>query len=434
MSKFFLALVLMFAALVSFSVPASAQQQPQPQPSAGPSPPPADWGSSVPSEGQKKLSEWEKTFSDPAQCWGCTLFQNMARVTLSVGKRGEALFVAGAIASMNAFMSLWVVWQLFLLLSPSHAHSPAQSIDAIFIRLVLMMVILFVLQAGPFNLIMEKFVFPTIGEVMEMSSKLIGSTPGCPSAGTGDLVQSGTGLMCSMHVEMGKGVGLGMFLMTDADFRFYLGYFELFQAFGGAIIFLAFGIMLVIMPFRLFDAMIRLAVVSVILPVVVFAYQFKPTRGATKQAATSVLASALTFLFTAIAVAITVELLRVVTSPVLANVGDNSPESFIGPLNGSQFMVLVASAVGMAAFIRQAGTLAAEFAGFQGQMGNVGGAGAAAVGAAAATGGAALGYGAVRGLGAARGAVGRAMTKKVGPQGGAGGVPAGPGQVEAAPR
>src|SRR3546814_4109243 len=54
-------------------------------------------------------------------------------------------------------------------------------------------------------------------------------------------------------------------------------------------------------------------------------------------------------------------------------------------------MILIASAIGMAAFIKQAGTIAAEFAGFTGSMGNVGGAGGAAVGGAVVAGGGAIG-------------------------------------------
>src|SRR3546814_5512184 len=104
----------------------------------------------------------------------------------------------------------------------------------------------------------------------------------------------------------------------------------------------------------IFDALIRLTVVSVILPLVVFAYQFKPTRGAVKQAATSVLAAGLTFFFTALAVAVSVTLLNEVTSPVLNAITSGSDaDGFVGPLDGNQFMILLASAIGMAAFITQ---------------------------------------------------------------------------------
>src|SRR3546814_12573536 len=101
-------------------------------------------------------------------------------------------------------------------------------------------------------------------------------------------------------------------------------------------------------------------------------------RGAVKQAATSVLAAGLTFFFTALAVAVSVTLLNAVTSPVLNAITSGSDaDGFVGPLDGNQFMILIASAIGMAAFIKQAGTIAAEFAGFTCSMGNVGGAGRA---------------------------------------------------------
>src|SRR3546814_2336219 len=115
-------------------------------------------------------------------------------------------------------------------------------------------------------------------------------------------------------------------------------------------------------------------------------------RGAVKQAATSVLAAGLTFFFTALAVAVSVTLLNEVTSPVLNAITSGSDaDGFVGPLDGNQFMILIASAIGMAAFIKQAGTIAAEFAGFTGSMGNVGGAGGAAVGGAVVAGGGAIG-------------------------------------------
>src|SRR3546814_4630764 len=82
--------------------------------------------------------------------------------------------------------------------------------------------------------------------------------------------------MCAMHVEMGRGMGMGAFLMDDADFSMLPPRIEIFQMLGGLIMFLSFLMMLIMLPFRLFDALIRLTVVSVILPLVVFAYQFKP--------------------------------------------------------------------------------------------------------------------------------------------------------------
>src|SRR3546814_9377704 len=61
-----------------------------------------------------------------------------------------------SIAAMNAFMGLWVVWQLYLLLSPSNAIGAAQTIDTIFQRLVLMIIILWILKQGSFSYIMER--------------------------------------------------------------------------------------------------------------------------------------------------------------------------------------------------------------------------------------------------------------------------------------
>src|SRR3546814_11350687 len=93
-----------------------------------------DWESGG-EDKRKSLESWQQTFSMPSACWGCELFSTMARVTLGFGKIGEDIFAGPAIAAMNAFMGLWVVWQLYLLLSPSNANGAAQTIDTIFQRL-----------------------------------------------------------------------------------------------------------------------------------------------------------------------------------------------------------------------------------------------------------------------------------------------------------
>ncbi len=386
----FLALGLM-ASLFGTGSPAFAQSEEGPREGSG-------WTSwfyeDSDEDTEKNLEEWQQTFSMPSACWGCTLYANMADVTMEVGQKGEDMFKSGAIRAISAFMGLWVVWQLYLLLSPSFANGPAQSIDTIFQRIVLMIILLTILHAGTFSTFMGPggYVTQAMNGVMDVSSRLVDGPGGCSSGGGNEYAQSGSALICKMHIQMGRGMGLGAWLIDDAEMNILPGgNFEPLQLIGGLIIMLAFGLMMIMLPFRLFDAMIRLGVTAVILPVAVLAYQFKPTRGFTKQAATSVLAAALTFLFTSIAVGISVALLSRVTQPVLDNLSAESVDSFFGPLDGASFMVLIATACGMAAFIKQAGSIATEFAGFQGSMGNVGGAGAGTLAAGAAT--AALGTG-----------------------------------------
>src|SRR3546814_1731668 len=149
-----------------------------------------------------------------------------------------------SIAAINAFMGLWVVWQLYLLLSPSNAIGAAQTIDTIFQRLVLMIIILWILKQCSFSYIMEGFVFPTIGAIMQSAVQLIpgGGAGGCSGGGGGGaaadaLVSAGNGLMCAMHVEMGRGMGMGAFLMDDADFSMLPPRIEIFQMLGGLIMF-----------------------------------------------------------------------------------------------------------------------------------------------------------------------------------------------------
>src|SRR3546814_5627554 len=91
---------------------------------------------------------------------------------------------------------------------------------------------------------MEGFVFPTIGAIMQSAVQLIpgGGAGGCSGGGGGGaaadaLVSAGNGLMCAMHVEMGRGMGMGAFLMDDADFSMLPPRIEIFQMLGGLIMF-----------------------------------------------------------------------------------------------------------------------------------------------------------------------------------------------------
>src|SRR3546814_10897696 len=72
-----------------------------------------------------------------------------------------------------------------------------------------------------------------------------GGAGGCSGGGGGGaaadaLVSAGNGLMCAMHVEMGRGMGMGAFLMDDADFSMLPPRIEIFQMLGGLIMFLSF--------------------------------------------------------------------------------------------------------------------------------------------------------------------------------------------------
>src|SRR3546814_15239154 len=123
----------------------------------------------------------------PSACWGCDLLSTMARVTLGVGKIGDDIFAGPAIAAMNAFMGLWVAWQLYLLLSPSNANGAAQTIDTLFQRLVLLIINLWILHQRSFSHIMEGFVFPPHGPIMQTVAQF------SPGRGPGGLAGGGGG-------------------------------------------------------------------------------------------------------------------------------------------------------------------------------------------------------------------------------------------------
>lgn len=444
--KMVLALLLVFS--VFAFAPKAIAQAPQPAPSSQPSPAQQSWiqwgsqlfGADNAAQDNTKANyeAWKNYFQNTTRCWGCELFDKMASVTITMGERGTSAFAPGAITAVSAFMGLWVMWQLYLMLSITHANSPAQSIDTIFNRLVVMMIVLWLLRSNPFTIIMTNMVLPTMGATMSAASTMFGGGTGGGCGGGGSaypFVQQGHNLLCGMHKEMGAGIGLGAWMIDGAEFSFWPnGKFELFRAIGGGLIMLVFAFMLVIMPFRFFDALVRIATVSAILPIVVLAFLFKPTRFAVKQAATSLLAAMLTFVFTAIAIGIAVQVLHEVASPIFnfpydtrAAATSTVGGTTVGPVDANDFMVLITAALGMAVMILQAGSLAAEFAGFQGNMGGAGAAGAAA--ATAVTTGAvsfATGGAAAAGAGATRGvASGAGKLMKMGS--GGGGDPGGSG-------
>lgn len=426
-----LALVLMFGAF-AIAPKAQAQTAPAPQQQAQPTGNPFQdlWNlmtgpdNAAQDNTKANYESWKNYFQNKTKCWGCVLFDKMADVTVTMGARGTDAFAPSAISAVSAFMGLWVMWQLYLMLSISHANSPAQSIDTIFNRLVVMMVVLWLLHSNPFEYIMKGMVLPTMGATMEASSTMFGAGVGGGCDGGGGqyaFITQGHNLLCGMHKEMGGGIGLGAWMIDGAEFSFWPnGKFEVLRAVGGGLIMLVFAFMLIIMPFRFFDALVRIATISAILPIVVLAFLFKPTRFAVKQAATSLLAATLTFVFTAIAIGIAVQVLHEVAFPIINYDYDgqiSSGGTSLGPIDANNFMVLITAALGMAVMILQAGGLAAEFAGFQGNMGGAGAAGAAAATAVttgavsyAAGGAAAAGAGTMR-LGArgAKAGIGKLM-------------------------
>ena len=342
---------------------------------------------------QDDFKQWQDYFtgveSGGVSCWGCKLFEYGANVSVEMSERGAEEFADPAKRSVATFMGLWLMWQLYLMLSVTHAVSPAQSIETIVQRLVVMMVVLFLLDGGYTTWIIEPM-YGIMGDFMGTVATIIGgdgqcttgSTAGASAAVTG-YMREGYGLICNMQKSLGGGMAIGGFLFATAEFGPIAG-FEVTQFFAGLIIFVVFAFMTVILPFRFFDAIVRIAVVATIMPLVILSFLFKPTRGVVKQAVTSVLTAMLAFGFTAIAIAIASEFLMQVTNDMFARFYD-APVSWFGRINGEDFMVLLTAGLGMASMVQSAGTVAAEFAGFQGQMGNAGAAGSGAIGGAMST-------------------------------------------------
>ncbi|QAY80199.1 hypothetical protein [Sphingosinicella sp. BN140058] len=373
MKKLFIILALMFGAMASFSSSAMAQTAPSPTPSTVP----VDDGSPKPGmDASWTLAQWKAGMSSNEGCWGCKLLIVMTQVITEVGEKGEEQFKTPALQALSAFMSVWVTWQLYLLMSPSGAVGAQQSINEIFQRLVVMMIVMFLLSQGTFSYLMVQWINPTLAGMMGAGGKLLGGGMDlCGYDVGGDpLATQGVNLMCKMHKTMSTGLAFGGYMADSAVFEIGLGgaQFELLQLVGGVILFAAFFMMMLLLPLRLFDAMLRVGAVSFVLPLVVLGYQFKPTRGVVKQAVTSVLAAGLTFMFTALAVSIAIQVLDQILGPVFDVEINETNRDVLGPMGVPDFLICLASAIGISGFIKAAGSMATEFAGFQGSMGSVG--------------------------------------------------------------
>ena len=332
------------------------------------------------------FQQWKDYYTGPGvNCWGCLLFAHGANVASEMAERGQDTFAGPAAAAVTTFMGLWVMWQLYLLLSVSHAVSPAQTIETIVQRLVIMLVILYLLGTGYTTWVLDPL-FAIMSDAMGSISSLVNLNSDCNVDGiSGNLsafAGAGNDLLCGMQKSLGGGLAIGSFLMTHSVFS-WTGGFEMTQFAVGFVLVLIFAFMAVILPFRFFDALVRIGVVVTILPLVILAFLFKPTRGVVKQAVTSILAAILSFLFTAIALTIAIGFLDAVIMGMIPRFSDPAPSRIgYGRISGEDFMVLLTAGLGMAAMVKSAGTLAAEFAGFQGQMGDAGSAGSGAIGGA----------------------------------------------------
>ena len=385
MNRFLMAVMAFFAIAVLVPNAAYAQAAPAPAPTTPEDGSFASFFGSKDKQDAKTYEAWKAYFQeDGMSCWGCRLFGAMGVATEEMGRKGVATFAPAAKKSVAAFMGLWVIWQLYLMLSVSHANSPAQSIDTIFQRLVIMMVVLWLLgNENVYSFILQPFL-STLAAVMQSAASLMGGGSGqCQYVNVGpEYVRQGNQLLCGMQRELNGGLALGAWMMDSANFNPFQGSIDFLQFVAGLVIAAVFAYMLIILPFRFFDALVRIATVAAVLPIAVLAYLFKPTRGVVKQAATSLLAAMLTFLFTAIAIALAVNVLNQITPGIYGQKFDSVETSWFGAVSGADFMMLLTAALGMASMISNAGNLAAEFAGFQGQMGSAGGAGSAVVGGA----------------------------------------------------
>lgn len=382
------------------------------------------------------LTERMAQFADKDGCWGCQMFTEMAVVTHQLGTSVSGRFNASLSNLFGVLMGVWILWQLMKMgFNVSGSVDSNGIVQSIASKLFVYVFVVALLSMNTYDEVSKIFIYPFFDAASGFATAIMAlggvGDGGCSVSGGGSpaiqgFVTSGNQMMCSMHLATGQGLALGRYLIDVGANWSLFSTFDVGSVLAGLFLMISFFVLSVLLPFRLFDSLIRLAVVAIIVPLLVVAASFQVSRGAAKQGISSVVVASLNFVFVAAAMAISLSIMNnVISKTIGASAGIETAGQGFGPLTAGQFMLLCGTAFGMSAFVRMAGSMAAEFAGFQGQQGDVGSAAAAVpqklMAGGVALAGAGIGGGVYKGVQMLRGA-GKAV-KSVGtapvPPGGA---------------
>ena len=285
----------------------------------------------------------------------------------------------------NAAIALWTMFQLFRMLSVSHANDPSKAVDLIVNRLFLYLILVSIV-GSQITQVITTYIIPIFSGIISLGGQLQtgASVAGCPT-GSGDYSQLSTAadqFICSTTSTFLQGVSVGVYLLENSVDG-TIPFIHPFTIVAGIFLAFIYGFQLLKLPFAVIDVLFRFGMVMILLPVFIMSYLFVPTRGFFKKGVESLFASALGLLMTGIAASICASTLNSMIQSIVTSVGDTNTTSALGPIAIKDFVSLALIGLSIGSAMRMGPKIAAELVGFTGNMSGPGSATAAAIGTAA---------------------------------------------------
>ena len=367
-------------------------------------------------EGFDQRREGAKVLLESYPCVACDIFDNFASAVFdgmsAVDDEGPSL-----IPVVTGFASLFALFYL----GSAFVAGDASDLPGrwqVFWRLCLAVAFAsFVLGNKPVTLMWD-YVYSALFSIGQGVVNVVGGNSGsCDSPGPGITADAPAGALealsymsttvCGAYEMTLDGIANGLAMMTQRD-----GIANtLVYIFSGMFVVLIYGFLAITFPLRFIDVVIRLAIVSIITPLLVVCLVFKPTRGYFSIAISNVLNATAQFAILTVIFSIGKRVFdRMVDITVQAPVESETGAFGLGSIAGEQdftavvvqALVLVGIAVVFNGLVKSVPAIAAEFSRSSGGGGDAGG--NAAVGMIGRTTTAVVGgAGAAAGLGAMRG-------------------------------
>ena len=194
------------------------------------------------------------------------------------------------VAFAGAAMGLWTTFELFKMLSVSHAVSPSEAVDTIVNKLILYAVLAGIVSSQ-LTTALNSYVVPTFNGILNMGSAMsnqmlgsVGSGGGSCASGTPgasgafqSVSASASQYICTLNSQLGKGLGVGIYMASNSTSQTF-PYFHPVVFIVGVIICLIFIYLMVTTVTICLDALFQFGMTIALLPVVIMSFLFKPTR------------------------------------------------------------------------------------------------------------------------------------------------------------
>lgn len=337
-------------------------------------------------EGFDQRREGAKVLLESYPCVACDIFDNFASAVFdgmsAVDDEGPSL-----IPVVTGFASLFALFYL----GSAFVAGDASDLPGrwqVFWRLCLAVAAASVVLAAPVT-IMWDYVYSILFSIGKGVVNVVGGNSGtCARPGPGITADAPAGALealsymsttvCGAYEMTLDGIANGLAMMTQRD-----GIANtLVYIFSGMFVVLIYGFLAITFPLRFIDVVIRLAIVSIITPLLVVCLVFKPTRGYFSIAISNVLNATAQFAILTVIFSIGKRVFdRMVDITVQAPPQSDSGAFGLGSIAGEQdftavvvqALVLVGIAVVFNGLVKSVPAIAAEFSRSSGGGGDAGG-------------------------------------------------------------